>query len=90
MSEDDKIGGETDSPGAIIPRGEPVDEGFVERTVANTEAMLRAEFDLKYRIMRYMELRDRYRTNRSEGASLKRQMQELNLPPQLLRTLKIE
>jgi hypothetical protein len=83
--------GEPARPRASIPPGEPerVQE-LVRREVANLLAMHKADLDLEYRVKRYKELADRYRALRAEEATLRRQMRELNLPPQLLRAMKVE
>ena len=78
-------------PHASIPPGEPerVQE-LVRREVAGLLALHESKIDLQYRVKRYRELASRYRALRSEEAEVRRQMRELNLPPQLLRTLKEE
>jgi hypothetical protein len=80
--------GEPRCPPASIPPGEPerVQE-FVRREVAGLLALHESKIDLEYRVKRYRELSGRYRALRAEEADVKRQMQELNLPPQLPRTL---
>ena len=76
---------------ASIPPGEPERvQRLVQKEVSQLLTAHRAEIDLEYRVKRYRELASRYRALRAEEADVKRQMQELNLPPQLLRTLKVE
>jgi hypothetical protein len=78
-------------PRASIPPGEPeAVQRLVRREIANLLALHKADLDLEYRVKRYRELADRYRAVRAEEAALRRQMRELNLPPQLLRTLRVE
>ena len=75
-------------PRASIPPGEPeAVQRLVRAEVANLLAAHRAEIDLEYRLKRYRELSSRYRALRAEEADVRRQMRELNLPPQLLRTM---
>lgn len=76
---------------AIIPPGEPETvQRLVRKEVSQLLAAHRAEIDLEYRIKRYRELSSRRRALRAEEADVRRQMEALNLPPQLLRTLKEE
>jgi len=80
--------GDTARPRASIPPGEPeAVQRLVRREVDQLLAAHRAEIDLRYRVKRYQELANRYRALRAEEADVRRQMRELNLPPQLLRTL---
>jgi hypothetical protein len=91
LTQQAKSVGESDSPGVIIPPGESdVVRQLVKREVAQTLALQKAELDLQYRVERYREYASRYRTVMTEGADLKRRMDALKLPPQLLRTLKTE
>jgi hypothetical protein len=91
MSDARPPGGTPASPHATIPPGEPETvQWLVKQEVAQLLAAHRADIDLEYRIKRYKELANRYRALRAEEADVKRQMQELNLPPLLLRTLKEE
>ena len=82
---------ESARPRAAIPTGEPerVQE-LVRREVAGLLTLHESKIDLEYRVKRYRELADRYRAVRAEEAALRKQMRELNLPPQLLRTMKEE
>ena len=78
-------------PRASIPPGEAETvQRLVRKEIAGLLATHRAEIDLEYRLRRYRELAARFRTLRAEESDVKRQMRELNLPPQLLRTLKEE
>ena len=80
--------GEAVRPRASIPPGEPERvQRLVRAEVGQLLAAHRAEIDLEYRVKRYRELANRYRALRAEEADVRRQMRELNLPPQLLRTL---
>ena len=82
---------ETPRPRASIPPGEAETvQRLVRKEIAGLLATHRAEIDLEYRVKRYRELAERYRALRSEEAEVRRQMRELNLPPQLLRTMKVE
>jgi hypothetical protein len=83
--------GEPQRPRASILPGEPERvQRLVRAEVANVLAAHTARIDLEYRVKRYKELASRYRALRAEEADVKRQMQELNLPPQLLRALRVE
>ena len=91
MSDVIHIVGDGARPRASIPPGEAETvQRLVQKEIAGLLATHRAEIDLEYRLKRYRELAERYRALRSEEAEVKRQMQALNLPPQLLRTLKEE
>lgn len=91
MSDSHPPAGTAAPPRATIPPDESATvQQLVQREVAGLIAVHRAEIDLAYRIQRHKELADRYRALRSEAAEVKRQMQALNLPPQYLRTLKVE
>ena len=78
-------------PRASIPPGEPerVQE-LVRAEVPNVLTAHKARIDLEYRVKRYRELAARFRALRVEEADVRRQMREPNLPPQLLRTMKVE
>jgi hypothetical protein len=91
LPNEDKTGGETERPRANIPPDEAdTVQRLVKTEVAGLLAAHRAEIDLEYRIKRYRELCERHRALRSEAADVKRQMQELNLPPLLLSRMKTE
>ena len=75
-------------PRARIPPGEAdAVQRLVQREVAGLLVLHKADIDLEYRVKRYRELANRYRALRTEEAEVRRQMRELNLPPQLLRTM---
>jgi hypothetical protein len=91
MSNEPHAVSDTARPHASIPPGEPERvQRLVRAEVSQLLAAHRAEIDLEYRVKRYRELANRYRALRAEEAEVRRQMRELNLPPQLLRTLKEE
>ena len=91
MSNEPHAVSDTPRPRASIPPGEAeAVQRLVRAEVANVLALHKADLDLEYRVKRYRELANRYRALRAEEAEVKRQMRELNLPPQLLRTLKEE
>ena len=83
--------GESARPRASNPPGEPeAVQQLVRREIAGLLALHESRIDLEYRVKRYGELSNRYRALRAEGADVKRQMRELDLPPQLLRTMEEE
>ena len=92
MADEHKNVGQEARPGANIPFGDSDELGklerFVERQVQDALALHKTEIDLEYRIKRYKELTERYRTLSSELAEVQRQREMLNLPPRLLRELK--
>jgi len=91
MTDETHVVSDTPRPRASIPPGEPeAVQRLVRREADQPPAAHRAEIDLRYRVKRYKELANRYRAPRAEEADVKRQTRELNLPPQLLRTMKVE
>jgi hypothetical protein len=91
MSDVTHSAGEAVRPRASIPPGEPETvQRLVRAEVANVLAAHTARIELEYRVKHYRELSSRYRALRAEEAEVRRQMQELNLPPQQLRTMKVE